>query len=478
MADVDYSSRERLAASIEVRLREQIPRQPLGENLAASIDSALQNESCRNERTVAVLRLVAMVSLILLAAVTGRDGLTSLGPRAVVVGLWFAASVAIAVALRRGWYHPWLRRVLPAADGIMIIIAGMVLTDAAPSSGDLTAGVAALSGLGVLLAISGAARLTRSAVYYSTAVATIAIAAMYYTVSASVLHTLLAMVPVLLAGLLALAITQLARRLITTEVGQSAMRRLYGEAQEVIDAREEVLRIVAHDLRNPLNTVAMTTQLLLDLPSTEEQRVQRLTVIQRAGQRMHRLIEDLLSVSIIEAGRLTIDPRPVPVAALLDDAQEMLRPIAAAKPVELVIDAPDDLPDVHADSTRVLQVISNLVGNAIKFTPKGGRVTISAARDGDKVRFDIADTGPGIAPEQLANIFGRFWQANRGDTRGIGLGLSIAKGIVEAHGEELRVSSTLGSGSVFSFGLKQVTASGGQLRDGRNDSSLERKHPL
>ena len=455
MADVDYSSRERLAASIEVRLRKEIPQQPRGEDLAASIDAALQNESCRNERTVAWLRLAAMVSLVLLAALTGPDRLAALGPRSAIVGLWFAASVGMTIALRRGWYRPWLRRVLPVADAIMIIFAGMALTDDSASTGDLTAGLAALSGLGVLLAISGAARLTRSAVYYSTAVAIIAIASLYYTVSGSAPHTLLATMPVLLAGVLALAITQLARRLITTEVGQSAMRRLYGEAQEVIDAREEVLRIVAHDLRNPLNTVAMTTQLLLDLPSTEQERAHRLTVIQRAGQRMHRLINDLLSVSIIEAGRLTVDPRPVTVAALLSDAQEMLRPIATAKPVELVIDAPDDLPDVLADSARVLQVISNLVGNAIKFTPKGGRVTISAAREGDKVRFDVADTGPGIAPEQMANIFGRFWQAKRGDTRGIGLGLSIAKGIVEAHGEQLQVSSTVGTGSVFSFCLKQ-----------------------
>jgi signal transduction histidine kinase len=168
---------------------------------------------------------------------------------------------------------------------------------------------------------------------------------------------------------------------------------------------------------------------------------------------MHRLINDLLSVSIIEAGRLTIDARQASVAAILDDATEMLRPIAADKSITLEINAPPGLPDVHADAARVVQVLSNLVGNAIKFTPKGGRVTIAASQDGSNVRFDIADTGPGIAPEQLANIFRPFWQANRGDTRGIGLGLSIAKGIIEAHGSELRVSSTLGTGSVFSFTL-------------------------
>ena len=457
MADVDFSSRERLAASIEVHLRQEIPRPTRGDDLSASIDAALQDESCRNERTVAYLRLAAIVAMLALFALAGGvDALTSPGARSIAALLWLAVSAAVTLALRRGWYRPWLRRALPSIDGLMIVLAGTAIAPGATLIRDPAAGYAALAGLAVLLALSGAARLTRSAVYYSTAIAMIVIAAVSYSLRTPLLLASMAIVPVLLAGALALAITRLARRLIMTQVGQSAMRRLYGEAREVIDAREEVLRIVAHDLRNPLNTVAMTTQLLLDLPSTEQERVHRLTVIQRAGQRMHRLINDLLSVSIIEAGRLTIDPRPVTVASILADAIEMLRPIAASKPVELEIAAPADLPDVHADHARVLQVISNLVGNAIKFTPKGGRVTISASREGSKVRFDIADTGPGIAPEQLANIFGRFWQANRGDTRGIGLGLSIAKGIVEAHGQELRVTSTLGTGSVFSFTLDGV----------------------
>ena len=315
------------------------------------------------------------------------------------------------------------------------------------------AGFVAVSGLAALLALSGGLRLTRSAVSYSTSVAVAAVIAVAILVRLAPSVTAVALVPVLMAGALALAITRLARRLIVTEVGQSAMRRLYGEAREVIDAREEVLRIVAHDLRNPLSTVAMTTRLLLDVPSTEQQRVDRLTVIQRAGERMQRLINDLLSVSIIEAGRLTVDPQPTQVQAILDDAVEMLRPIAADKAIRLEIAAPPDVPDVLADSGRILQVLSNLVGNAIKFTPKGGTITVSVTAEDERVTFDVADTGPGIPPEQLANIFGRFWQANRADQRGIGLGLSIAKGIIEAHGERLRVASSVGVGSTFSFTL-------------------------
>jgi signal transduction histidine kinase len=455
--EVDYTSRERLAASIEMLLREVIPRPTRGDDLGASIDAALRDESCRNERTVAYLRLAATIALPLLFALAGgMDTLRSPGPRLLTVLLWLGASVAVTIALRRGWYKPWIRRALPLADALMIMLAGTALTRDPPWAGDQTAGFAALSGLGVLLAISGALRLTRSSVYYSTVLAVVAIGVVSAWLGTPLPVAAIAIVPVLLAGVLALAVTQLARRLITTQVGQSAMRKLYGEAREVIDAREEVLRIVAHDLRNPLNTVAMTTQLLLELDSAKEQRDDRLRVIQRAGQRMHRLINDLLSVSIIEAGRLTIEPRPSSVAAILTDAAEMLRPIAADKSIFLETSAPAELPDVHADAARILQVLSNLVGNAIKFTPKGGRVTIAATREGSKVRFDVADTGSGIAPDQLANIFGRFWQANRADSRGIGLGLSIAKGIVEAHGEELSVESTLGKGSKFSFWLRAV----------------------
>ena len=458
MPDVEYTSRERLAASIEVHLRQEIPRPTRGDDLTASIDSALQDESCRNERTVAYLRIIALVALLVPFAIFGGlNELDILAPRALAALLWLATSIAVAVALRRGWYRPWIRRALPSADALMLVIAGVSLGAGDGATPNAAVGFAALAGLGVLLAVSGAARLTRSAVYYSTTVAALAIAAVYVAmVGGAPMYAAIAVVPVLLAGMLGLAITQLARRLVMTKVGHLAMRRLYGEAREVIDAREEVLRIVAHDLRNPLNTIAMTTQLLLELEASEQQRKERLTVIRRAGERMNRLINDLLSVSIIEAGRLTVAPRAVSVATLLGDATEMLRPLATAKSIQLDVSAEPDLPDVHADAQRILQVLSNLIGNAIKFTPDRGRITLSATREGSKVRIAVTDTGPGIAPEQLANIFGRFWQANRADARGIGLGLSIAKGIVEAHGEELRVSSTVGEGSEFSFTVRSA----------------------
>jgi signal transduction histidine kinase len=228
---------------------------------------------------------------------------------------------------------------------------------------------------------------------------------------------------------------------------------MYGEAQGIIDAREEILRIVAHDLRNPLNTIHMATELLIDTAGTDAARRSQLRIIARAGERMNHLIQDLLSVTTIEAGRLSIAPRKSAVAELLYEAREMLEPIAKEKGLTLKVSAEADLPAVRADPARVLQVFSNLVGNAVKFTPAGGTVTLSAIRADGKVQCSVVDTGPGIPPAQIPRLFGKFWQAKRGDGRGVGLGLAIAKGIVEAHGGTISVVSEVGRGSVFSFVL-------------------------
>jgi PAS domain S-box-containing protein len=226
--------------------------------------------------------------------------------------------------------------------------------------------------------------------------------------------------------------------------------RLFHEAQQATRARDDVLAVVAHDLRNPLNTVSMAVSLMLE--NTPVERVQerrQAEIVRRAADRMNRMIQDLLDVKRMEGGRLSIDPNAEEVEVLLNDTIEMLRPLATGSSIVLEADVTSNLPAVMADSARIQQVLSNLVGNAVKFTPRGGRITVAARALDSEVRFAVIDTGPGIAPEQFPHLFGRFWQATPSDRRGIGLGLAIAKGIVEAHSGRIWGESQVGSGSSF-----------------------------
>jgi PAS domain S-box-containing protein len=232
--------------------------------------------------------------------------------------------------------------------------------------------------------------------------------------------------------------------------------RLFRDAQAATRARDEVLAIVSHDLRNPIHTIGMSAQLLLDLvregeaaPMVRKQG----SVIRRAAHRASRLISDLLDVRRIETGRLAIECRPEDVRTLIDDALEVITSQAAEHGVHVAASVGSSA-RVMADRERVLQVLGNLAGNAIKFTPRGGTVTVgvTTAAGGVESLF-VADTGPGIAPEQLPRLFDRYWQANAHDRRGVGLGLAIARGIVEAHGGAITVESTVGVGTRFSFTL-------------------------
>ena len=168
---------------------------------------------------------------------------------------------------------------------------------------------------------------------------------------------------------------------------------------------------------------------------------------------MNRMIQDLLDVRRIESGRLGIESKPESPASLINDTVEMLRPLAIGSTIVLEADISENLPMVLADASRIQQVLSNLVGNAVKFTPREGHVTVCAEGIDGGVRFGVIDTGPGIPPDQVPHIFGRFWQAMPSDRRGIGLGLAIAKGIVEAHGGMIWVESNVGLGSTFYFTL-------------------------
>jgi signal transduction histidine kinase/DNA-binding NarL/FixJ family response regulator len=268
------------------------------------------------------------------------------------------------------------------------------------------------------------------------------------------------------AGVLMLVQTESARRFGPTDMAlaeELARRasialehaRLYHAAQEATRARDDLLTIVAHDLRNPLNTIFMSTELLLELESLHQMATEtrHITIIRRSAEKMNGLIQDLLDVKRMEMGQLAIEPRPVGVQHVVAEALELLRTVAESRGQTLEHAVPDDLPRGMADPGRIQQVISNLVGNALKFTPSNGRVVVSAEQLQNEIRVAVTDTGPGIAADQLPHVFGRYWQGTRADHRGIGLGLAIAKGIIDAHGGRIWVESPPGEGATFYFTL-------------------------
>ncbi|MBW3630580.1 MAG: PAS domain S-box protein [Gemmatimonadetes bacterium] len=228
--------------------------------------------------------------------------------------------------------------------------------------------------------------------------------------------------------------------------------RLYENAQRAIGARDEVLGVISHDLRNPLNTIKLSASLLHDVAQERRsENIKFLQIINRSADQMSRMIENLLDLSSIEGGRFSVAQSQRDVASLLTDVRGLLEPLTQQKSIRLTSNVAAELSTVWIDPDQILRVFSNLVGNAIKFTPEQGAVTLRAERMGAEVCFSVADTGPGIPPEQLPHVFDRYWQARKGDRRGVGLGLAIAKGIVEAHDGRIWVQSEMGKGTTFYF---------------------------
>jgi PAS domain S-box-containing protein len=232
--------------------------------------------------------------------------------------------------------------------------------------------------------------------------------------------------------------------------------RLYKLSQQAIRARDEVLGVVAHDLRNPIHTAMLAADGLVR-PEPDEERRQTASklaeVIRRSLDRANRLIQDLLEVSCIEAGRLALELAPVSSHGLVRDAVESFVPTAAAHSLAIETSVGRSLPPVIADSERLARVFSNLLDNASKFTPPGGRVQVGAEPHGGEVCFWVRDTGRGIRQQEAQHVFDRFSQTGPTDRRGAGLGLSIAKGIIEAHRGRIWVESAPGQGSTFYFTL-------------------------
>jgi signal transduction histidine kinase len=225
-------------------------------------------------------------------------------------------------------------------------------------------------------------------------------------------------------------------------------------ADQVLASREDFMAMVSHDLRSLLGGIALSAELLKEVENSDQPFVQVKRYaegIQRFSARMTRLVGDLMDVVSIEAGKLSLVRSPYDVNLLLRDSQDAFKPAAAADGIELACTCAEDPGIVDLDHERILQVLTNLVSNALKFTERGGRITIELERREDSICFHVADTGSGIPTELLEKIFDRYFQAEDGDRRGLGLGLFISRSIIEAHGGKIWATSTPGKGSSVFF---------------------------
>ena len=244
----------------------------------------------------------------------------------------------------------------------------------------------------------------------------------------------------------------------------SQEQKSHQKTRATLTTREEFLAIVSHDLRNPLNNISLAAQNLLEDPKDIKELA---ASINRSAGEMLRLIEDLLDIERIAAGKLTLHIEQHDVSEIIKQSVEQLQGAAVSKGITLEAEPQDVSGYVLCDRNRVMQVLSNLIGNAIKFTPAKGKLCVSCQRtgpEGEEVQISISDTGEGIAPEKIKTIFERFSQLHNQDRRGIGLGLYIAKMMIEEHPGRIWVESKLGEGSTFHFTLPLRS---GAIRDAK-----------
>ncbi len=235
--------------------------------------------------------------------------------------------------------------------------------------------------------------------------------------------------------------------------------RLHDVLKRNLRSRDEIMGIVSHDLRNPVAAVKMLCRALIkNSPDRGAPGLESIELMAQAADQMDALIGDLLDVSRLDSGRLRIQAEAVDPISLVRDALRTLAPLAAARNISLQNDMAGGLPQVCADVDRIQQVLSNLVGNALKFTPPGGRIHVSGRLEETVLVIDVRDSGKGIAADQLPHVFERYWQSSRTDKHGAGLGLPIARGVVEAHGGRIWIESTLGVGTTVSFSLPFAAA--------------------
>ncbi|MBL8960697.1 MAG: PAS domain S-box protein [Gemmatimonadetes bacterium] len=247
---------------------------------------------------------------------------------------------------------------------------------------------------------------------------------------------------------------------------------LYRDERRASQMRDELLGIVSHDLRNPLSAISMCARVLAEHePATPTARAEVAGAILESVAAMQRLIQDLLDAATIESGHLRITTEVVSIDSVIRGVRTMMSEPAAERGIALTFDTAAGLPTVELDALRMEQVLANLVGNAIKFTERDGRVTVRSSVAPGGLRIEVEDTGMGIPTESLPHIFDRFWHARRASrTAGTGLGLAIARGIVLAHGGTLSVRSEVGVGSTFSIFLP--ASSSGQTQGQTNTETV------
>ena len=226
------------------------------------------------------------------------------------------------------------------------------------------------------------------------------------------------------------------------------------KAEAAVRVRDETLGIVSHDLRNPLTKIALSADLLANAPVDEQGEL--VETIRVAARQMQRLIEDLLDVARLEAGRFSVDMKVTPAEPIVRYACDSNQPLAGQRGQTIGCNIEGDLGNICADRDRIVQVFSNLIGNAMKFAPDGGSITIDARREGRHVEFRVRDNGPGIPDADLKNLFRAYWQAKKTAHMGAGLGLAIVRGIVEAHGGKVWAENAPGGGAAFTFTIPRA----------------------
>ncbi|MDR3606031.1 MAG: ATP-binding protein [Oligoflexia bacterium] len=253
------------------------------------------------------------------------------------------------------------------------------------------------------------------------------------------------------------------------EVGRTAAlavdnARLFENAQRALQTREDTLAIVCHDLKNPLTAIQLGVELLrVTLSSKAPPEILQgqfkkiADNIEKSAKQANQLVKSLLDLATIESGNFQIETSPMPVREVIQEALALIGVLAAQKEIQLKDEFSDSPCIALVDHIRILQVMSNLLGNAVKFTPPGGAICVRSECESNEVRISVIDSGTGIAADFLPHLFDRYYQPKSSRRQGTGLGLFIAQGIVEAHGGTISVRSEVGKGSCFTFTLRAAS---------------------